>query len=230
MNSTTRDRNDVYKLERLDDYHLVNPDEDLRGRTLMTPQGDRVGRIDDMLVDLDRERVAALRLEDDRVVDIDHVDLRENNKPVLLVPNDRIPRPGADFDRNNVTSEVIPIIEEELVVGKRDVERGHVRVRSRTVEQPAHEQVMLREEHVDVDRRKVDERIDPREADRMLRDRDVSMTATSEEAVVAKEARVVEELVVSKSEDNRTEQIHDTVRRTEVDVDSDLESEGSRRR
>lgn len=40
--------------------------------------------------------------------------------------------------------EVIPVVEEELVVGKRDVDRGGVRVRSYVTETPVHEQIRLR--------------------------------------------------------------------------------------
>jgi len=46
---------------------------------------------------------------------------------------------------------VIPVIEEELVVGKRQVERGGVRVFSRMVETPVQESVTLREEHASPD-------------------------------------------------------------------------------
>ncbi|MFC7537859.1 hypothetical protein ACFQPG_10860 [Sphingomonas sp. GCM10030256] len=42
----------------------------------------------------------------------------------------------------------------------------------------------------------------------MFRDRTVEMTETAEEAVVAKEARVKEELVVSKTASQRTKQVH----------------------
>ncbi len=45
------------------------------------------------------------------------------------------------------------------------------------------------------------------------------MTETAEEVVVSKEARVVEEVVVRKTADDRTETVSDTVRRTEVEVD-----------
>jgi stress response protein YsnF len=47
------------------------------------------------------------------------------------------------------------------------------------------------------------------------------MDAIAEEAVVAKEAIVKEELVVRKDTTQRTETVDDTVRRTEVDVDKD---------
>jgi stress response protein YsnF len=52
-----------------------------------------------------------------------------------------------------------------------------------------------------------------------FRERTVEVTETAEEAVVDKRARVVEEVVVRKGVDERVEQIDDTVRRTEVDID-----------
>jgi stress response protein YsnF len=54
-----------------------------------------------------------------------------------------------------VQEEHIPLVEEELRVGKREVNRGGARVRSYVREVPVHEQVSLREEHVDVERRPV---------------------------------------------------------------------------
>lgn len=113
--------------------------------------------------------------------------------------------------------EVIPIVEEQLRIGKRDVERGRVRVRSYIVETPMTEQVTLREEHVDVQRRTVDRPLT--DADDAFRERVIDATEHSEEAVVSKEARVKEELVIRKDTGERTETVHDTVRRTEVEVD-----------
>ncbi len=52
--------------------------------------------------------------------------------------------------------EVIPVAEEEIRVGKREVSRGRVRVHSYVVETPVTEQVNLREERVHVERRAVD--------------------------------------------------------------------------
>ena len=127
---------------------------------------------------------------------------------------------NADRDRT-VEEERIPLVEEELRVGKREVSRGGARVRSYVTEKPVHEQVNLREEHVSVERRPVDRKLERGELDSsdMLRDRTIEMTETAEEAVVGKEARVREELVVKKTAEERVEQIDDTVRRTEVDVD-----------
>jgi uncharacterized protein (TIGR02271 family) len=120
---------------------------------------------------------------------------------------------------STVEEERIPIVEEELRVGKREVERGGARVRSYVEERPVHEQVSLREERVSVERRPVDQPVSSGELDSdMLRERNLEMTERSEEAVVDKEARVREELVVRKTAQERTEQIDDTVRHTEVDV------------
>ena len=58
--------------------------------------------------------------------------------------------------------------------------------------------------------------------------RTVYMTATGEEAVVGKSARVVEKVVVSKTADERVETIDDTVRRTEVKIDRDGDADAGR--
>jgi uncharacterized protein (TIGR02271 family) len=133
-------------------------------------------------------------------------------------------------ERSNIVEEErIPVIEEQLRVGKREEQRGGARVRSYVEERPVTEQVNLREEHVSVERRPVDEAISPNALDRsdLLQDREIEMRETAERAVVGKEARVKEEVVIQKSADQHTEQVSDTVRNTEVEVD---ESAGSTER
>ena len=111
----------------------------------------------------------------------------------------------------------IPIVEERLVVGKREVDRGGVRVRSYVVETPVEEQVSLRDEHVDVERRVVDRAVAAGEDP--FRERTLEMTETDEEAVVGKQAYVTGEVGLRKDVDQRTEEVRDTVRRTEVEVE-----------
>jgi uncharacterized protein (TIGR02271 family) len=123
------------------------------------------------------------------------------------------------------TDEVIPVAEEELHVGKREVNRGRVRLHSRVIERPVQEQVTLREEHVDIERRPVDRPLS--DADRAFQERTIEAEERREEAVVSKEARVVEEVVVRKEADQRTETISDTVRKTEVDVEDDRSIRGT---
>ena len=111
----------------------------------------------------------------------------------------------------------IPIIEEELVVGKRQVDAGGVRVYRRIVEIPVEESVNLREEHVTVDRIPVNRPVTDR--DLAQGSQVIELTETAEEAVVGKSARVVEEVMIGKNATERTETIHDTVRSTEVDIE-----------
>ena len=116
--------------------------------------------------------------------------------------------------------EVIPIAEEELHVSKRDVNRGRVRIHSHVVEKPVAEQVTLRDETVDVERRPVSAEYRTGSLSRdPFQERTVEVDERDEEAVVSKEARVKEELVVRKDVEQRTEPVSDTVRRTEVDVE-----------
>jgi len=111
----------------------------------------------------------------------------------------------------------IPLAEEQLRVGKREVERGSVRVRSYVAETPVHEQVSLREERVDVERRPVNETL--RGDGDVFREREIEMTERGEEAVVGKETIVTEEVTLRPQTEERVEQIDDTVRHTEIDVD-----------
>jgi len=112
----------------------------------------------------------------------------------------------------------IPVVEEELRVGKREVQRGGVRVFQRLRETPVQESVQLREEHVKVERHAVDQPAS--EADMAaFKEGAIELRETAEEPVVSKTARVVEEVVVGKEVEQRTEQITDTVRRTEVEVE-----------
>jgi uncharacterized protein (TIGR02271 family) len=112
--------------------------------------------------------------------------------------------------------EVIPVSEEQLRVGKRDVSHGRVRIRSYVVETPVNEQVRLRSESVQVERKPVDRPVAA--GDALFQDRVIEAEERGEEAVIAKDARVKEELTLRKTIDNRTQDISDTVRHTEVEI------------
>ena len=116
--------------------------------------------------------------------------------------------------------QAIPIVEEQLAVGKREVSRGGVRVHSYVVEKPVSEQVTLRDEHVSVERRPVEHPAGTIGED-AFRERTIEMKETGEEAVIGKTARIVEEVVLNKEAGTRTETVTDTVRRTEVDIQRD---------
>jgi uncharacterized protein (TIGR02271 family) len=127
-------------------------------------------------------------------------------------------RAGANEGRSSGDRAAIPVVKEELHVGKRAVQRGGVRVYSNVSERPVEENVSLREEHVRVDRRPVDR--PATDADLAAADRGVvEVTETVEEPVVQKSARVVEEVVISKDVRERTEKVRDTVRASDVRVE-----------
>jgi uncharacterized protein (TIGR02271 family) len=124
--------------------------------------------------------------------------------------------------------ERIPLVEEELRIGKREVVRGRARVRSFVTETPVHEQVELFHEEAHLERRPVNRRLSDEEVLQggLLQERVIEITEMREEAVVTKEAFVREELVISKSIHRRVERIEETVRRTEVETER-LHPEGS---
>ena len=113
----------------------------------------------------------------------------------------------------------LPVIEEEMKVGKRTVERGRMRIYTEVTEVPVEEQVTLREEHVSVDRRPVNRAVTDADMDALAdQDRVLEIRETAEEAVISKQARVVEEVTIDKDVTERTETIRDTVKRTDVEI------------
>lgn len=127
----------------------------------------------------------------------------------------------------NDLPETIPVVQEDLQVGKRSVLRGGVRVYSRVVETPVEETVQLREERVRVDRQQVNRPVTS--ADLKAGTEQVfEVEEYAEEPVVQKQARVVEEVRVSKDVSERNQTVRDTVRHSEVQVEGLQESSGTR--
>lgn len=113
---------------------------------------------------------------------------------------------------------VIPMVEEEVKVGKRQVDTGGVRVRSRVTEEPVEEDVVLREERAKVERRPVDRPLSASESAEAFREASIDIPESREEAVVSKQARVKEEVAVGREQQQRTERVRETARRTNVEV------------
>lgn len=110
----------------------------------------------------------------------------------------------------------LQLSEESLAVGKRVVDRGGTRIRRFVVETPVEQNVTLRDEKVMLERHPV---TDGRPATDSFADKTIEMTASGEEAVVAKTAHVYEEVGLSRQVADRVETIHDTVRKEEVEVE-----------
>jgi len=111
----------------------------------------------------------------------------------------------------------VPVVQEDMLVGKREVEKGGVRVETRMVESPVEETVNLREENVRVDRVPTDRPLTEGELAEM-KNQTIEVIEHAEVPVIAKGSRVVEEVVVTKSATQHSETIKDTVKHTEVFV------------
>lgn len=133
---------------------------------------------------------------------------------------DRTSQPFTD-DQVAAERQAFPVVKEELEVGKRQVETGGVRVYSRTTATPVSETVDLREEHASIDRRPVDRPATAAD----LKEGFVEVRETAEQPVIAKTARVVEEVVVGKEATSRTETVNEAVRGTEVKVERTTEND-----
>ena len=113
---------------------------------------------------------------------------------------------------------VVPVVEEQVKVGKREVSKGGVRVETHVTESPVEKDVQLREEHVNVQRRPANRPVTGEDM-AAFQEGTIEVAETAEEAVVQKTAKVVEEVVINKTAQERTETVRDTVRRTDVDVE-----------
>jgi uncharacterized protein (TIGR02271 family) len=114
-------------------------------------------------------------------------------------------------------NETLQLSEENLSVGKRAVSGGTTRVRRYVVETPVEESVTLRTENVSLDRRPVSDARPVADAD--FSEKTIEMSETSEQAVVAKTARVKEEVSLRKQAGEHTERVRDSVRRDEVEIE-----------
>ena len=174
-------------------------------------------------------------LEQHQPIDIDErassLDLASGGASGLQVPaagSDVVDDPYARVasDRGSVAAaptgettsgERIQLAAEELVVGKRVVNRGGTRIRRFVVETPVEEQVSLHDERVLVERRPVTDGAPVGEG--AFTERAIEMTASAEEAVVSKTARVVEEVSLRKEAVDHVETVHGTVRREEIEIE-----------
>lgn len=127
-------------------------------------------------------------------------------------------------DRENMS---VPVIEEQLQVGKQVVETGGARLRSRIIERPVEETLRLRNERVRVERTPVNRPANAADFN-TFQEGTIEISERAEVPVVAKEARVVEEVSIGKDVEERTETVSDTVRRTDVEVE-EIETDETQR-
>lgn len=175
----------------------------------------------------ERGTLVMLRVEDDEIEKA--LSILERYESVDMDARFAQASNSTQGNRDSLQGETaIPVVAEELQVGKRQIERGGVRVHTYVTEVPVEEQVQLREEHVRVERRPVNRPANEADLAAAAKGGTIELTETAEEAVVAKNARVVEEVIVGKDVQEKTETVRDTVRRTEVEVE-DLKTDAKRK-
>ena len=123
------------------------------------------------------------------------------------------PTPTAKFSKE----EVLRLAEEQLDVGKRQVETGRARIRRFVTERPVETQVTLHEEHAEMMRRAINDPSPLKDVD--WTDKVIEITETTEQAVVNKTAHVAEEVVVRREGSDHVETVRDTVRRQQVELE-----------
>lgn len=125
--------------------------------------------------------------------------------------------PPAATARTTAKEEVLRLAEEQLDVGKRQVETGKARIRRFVTERPVEAHVTLHEEHAEMLRRAVSDPSLARDVD--WSDKTIEITETSEQAVINKTAHVAEEVVIRKEGSDHVETVRGTVRRQQVELE-----------
>ncbi len=79
------------ELDTLSDWQLVDEDQDIRGYPVRSVTGAEYGKIDEMLVDKKDEHVLAVRMDDGRLVGVEHLDIKDDH---VIYMDDRAASPA----------------------------------------------------------------------------------------------------------------------------------------
>lgn len=119
---------------------------------------------------------------------------------------------------NPVSEEnVLEVIEEDLVVGKGELERGRMRIYSVITEREVQQDVSLRDETIRIKRRPVNR--DIQVTPDLFQEKTFEMVEMDEIALVGKTARVIEEVSLGKEVVDKIETIKETIRRQDVEIE-----------
>ncbi len=212
-------------LSQLDDWELVNEDQDIRGWPVEDRAGDRIGTVREMIVDTDTELVEEIVLDDGSEYPNDDIELGDG---VVYLRRAGVAEPVAERPAEPVEAEGtrIPRYEERLAAEKTAREAGEVRISKGVVEEEQTLEVPVEQERVRIRRRAVDRAgADTSEA---FREGTIAVPVREEDVEVTKGVRVAEELEVEKRAVQETETVTDTVRTERIDVEEvgDVRVEG----
>ncbi len=113
----------------------------------------------------------------------------------------------------------VPVFEEQLVVGTQREEMGRVHLHKEVVTEQQSIPVTLRHEEVTVERVAVTGQASQADLQNAFQDQDVEVKVMGEEAIVGKQAHVVEEVRLHKDDTQEQQQVTGSVRKERVVVD-----------
>lgn len=214
-------------ISQLPDWELVHSDDDIRGHTLMDENGNRIGKVSELILDTEMARVVEIILDNGNRYSADRIDIRDG-RPILLS------RPMARPHEREREERTLPLAEERLRIRRTREKTGDVEIgkevtsHRETMEVPvSHEEVYIEEEEVS-----------PRHSDRPIgegRDETFTVPVYEDEVHPEKETVVSREVHVGKVEEEETETISEELRKQEPrvrrhgDVDVNEERERERR-
>ena len=279
------------RLSELGDYEVADGHPDIRGWTVRTPDGQVLGKVDDLIVSVSEMRVRYLDVDVDHSVRSAIADAAapkgaEPGHALVPIGTARIDD-GADgvivkglsganlssypmyerqggisreyehalrghlgagttgvehadefyaheqYDDTQLFSgrrdragdeQRLTVSEEELSVGKRQVQAGEVEVRKSVETEHVRENVPVMREEVSVERRPVN---DVRAAGTIGGDEAIRIPVTREEVVVEKRPVVKEQIIVRKHAVTENQTVQADLKRERVDISGDTRSTGS---
>ena len=124
----------------------------------------------------------------------------------------------------------VPVFEEQLVVGKQQEETGRVHLHKDVVQEQETVSVNLRHEEVTVERvATTGQQMSEADLKNVFQDQVIEIPIMGEEAIVGKQAHVVEEVRLHKDATQEQQQVTGTVRKERVTVDETDTTPRSRR-
>lgn len=192
------------------DRVLEDQEQDIRGWPAQDEAGNKVGTVEDLLLNTDTELVDAIVLDEGPSYPVGDVEIGDG---VVYLAAAGVAAPaGEEVEADELK---IQRSEEELRAGTREREAGSMRVRKKVVTDHERLEVPIRREEVEVERVPVEGEASEAE----IGDDEVRVPLIEEEVVVEKRPVAKEEVRIRKDVVEDTEVVEEDVRREEVDID-----------
>lgn len=201
-------------LTQLPDWELVDKEDDIRGQMLMDESGNRIGKVDELILDTEMGRVVEIVLDNGNRYPANRIDIRQG-RPFLLKQARPQPMRREMREEEEMT---YPLAEERLRVRRTREKVGEVDVdidvtsHRETMRVPtSHEEVFVEEEAVT-----------PRPADHPIsegKEDVISVPVYDEEITPEKETVVTREVHVGKMEEEEEQTVSEDLRREEAHIE-----------